>query len=47
LRARGNLTVDLRWKDGKVVRYRIASPVPAPVQVHVNGEWEIVTPEQM
>ena len=47
LRARGNLTVDLQWKDGKVVRYRLASPVPAPVQVHVNGEWETVTPEKM
>jgi hypothetical protein len=47
LRARGNLTVDLQWKDGNVIRYRLASPVPAPVQVHVNGEWEIVTPEKM
>jgi hypothetical protein len=47
LRARGDLTVDLQWKDGTVVRYRIASPVPAPVQVHVNGKWETVTPEKI
>jgi alpha-L-fucosidase 2 len=47
LRARGNLTVDLRWKDGKVMSYRIASSTPAPVRVRVNGLWKMVVPDQI
>jgi alpha-L-fucosidase 2 len=47
LRARGNLTVDLRWKDGKVISYRIASSTPAPVRVRVNGLWKMVVPDQI
>jgi alpha-L-fucosidase 2 len=37
LRARGNLTVDIEWKDGKVTTCRIVSPVPRQVRVSVNG----------
>jgi alpha-L-fucosidase 2 len=49
LRVRGNLTVDLQWKDGKVIHYRITSPTPTPtaMQVHVNGQWKTVMPEKM
>ena len=47
LRVRGNLTVDLKWKDGKVIGYRIASPTPAPIQVQVNGAWKTVMPEKL
>ncbi|SKB93488.1 alpha-L-fucosidase 2 [Parapedobacter luteus] len=37
LKARGNYTVDITWKDGKVVDYRIHSPSGKPVDVMVNG----------
>lgn len=37
LKARGNFTVNLSWKDGKVDTYRISSAKPAMVKVKVNG----------
>ena len=36
LRARGGFTVDFEWKDGRVVRYRVASEQPRPVNARVN-----------
>jgi alpha-L-fucosidase 2 len=42
LRARGNFTVDITWKAGKVTDYRIASPEPREVKVRVNGELKTV-----
>jgi len=42
LKARGNLTVDMEWKDGKVTKYRIASPEPRDVKVRVNGETKTI-----
>jgi alpha-L-fucosidase 2 len=46
LRARGNLFVDLEWKDGKVTRYRLSSPSPRPVKVKVNGRLETAKTNQ-
>ena len=46
LRARGNFTVDIEWKDGKVTNYRIASPEPREVKVRVNGETKTILPEK-
>jgi alpha-L-fucosidase 2 len=44
LKARGNFTVDMTWKDGKVIYYRIASAVPRKVKVKINGDLkEIIT----
>jgi alpha-L-fucosidase 2 len=43
LRARGNFTVDIEWRAGKVTQYRIASPNPRSVQVRVNGEVKTVS----
>ena len=47
LRARGNLTVDIEWKDGKVTSYRIASPEPREVKVRVNGEIKTLRSEKI
>ncbi len=47
LRARGNFTVDIEWKDGRVIRYRIASPQPREVRVRVNGEVKTIQPETL
>ena len=38
LRARGGVTVDIQWRDGKVTSYRITSPEPHEVKVRLNGE---------
>lgn len=47
LKARGNLTVDIEWEDGKVTNYKLHSPKPnpQPVKVRVNGELTTHTPE--
>ncbi|MBQ3525087.1 MAG: glycoside hydrolase family 95 protein [Akkermansia sp.] len=48
IRARGGLTVDMKWKDGKITQYRIYKPGATkaePVTVIVNGKAEKVTPE--
>jgi alpha-L-fucosidase 2 len=42
LRARGGFTVDIEWKAGKVINYRIASPTPRAVAVRVNGEVKTI-----
>ena len=39
-RARGNFTVDMKWKDGRVTYYRISSPKSMKVKVKVNGEMK-------
>jgi len=38
LRARGGFVVDISWKGGKVVKYRIASDKGGTAMVRVNGE---------
>jgi alpha-L-fucosidase 2 len=47
LRARGNITVDLAWKNGKLASYRLTSPDPRAVKVRANGEVTTVTPEKL
>ncbi len=44
LKARGNITVDITWNDGKVTDYKLTSPNPVPVKVRVNGELKTVMP---
>jgi alpha-L-fucosidase 2 len=43
LKARGNITVDLTWKDGKVVQYRLSALEKKTVKVRVNGNVENAT----
>ncbi|MEI7422940.1 MAG: glycoside hydrolase N-terminal domain-containing protein [Prolixibacteraceae bacterium] len=47
LRARGGFTVDIEWKDGKVTKYRIASPEPRKVKVRVNGKEKNILSEAL
>ena len=42
LRARGDLTVDIEWKAGRVVDFKITSPVKQELRVRVNGEVRTV-----
>ena len=46
IRARGNITVDMAWKDGKVTSYKLTttSEKPKPVKLVVNGKTEKITP---
>jgi alpha-L-fucosidase 2 len=37
LRARGNFTVDMEWKNGKITGYFITSSSPRKVKIKVNG----------
>jgi alpha-L-fucosidase 2 len=46
LKARGNITVDIEWQGGKVVKYRLTSPNPRPVTLRVNGDVQTITPEK-
>lgn len=47
LRARGNFTVDVQWKDGKVTDYRITSAQPQQVTIVVNGETKTVRAKRL
>ncbi|MCR8559543.1 glycoside hydrolase family 95 protein [Mucilaginibacter sp. BJC16-A38] len=37
LKARGNFTIDFKWKDGRITYYKIASAIPRMVKIKVNG----------
>jgi alpha-L-fucosidase 2 len=43
LKARGNYTVSLAWKDGQVTSFSIKSPKSSQVKVKVNGKIKVVT----
>ena len=47
LRARGGFTVDIIWRDGKVISYRIASAAPRAVNVRVNGALKAIKSKQL
>jgi alpha-L-fucosidase 2 len=46
LRARGGLTVDMQWKDGKVTGYKLSAAEPCEVRVRINGEVKTVKVEK-
>ena len=45
LKARGNVEVDIQWKDGIVTDWKLYSPQRIPVEVLVNGQLYKVVPE--
>ena len=47
LRARGGITVDLAWRNGRVTTYRLTSKTPTKVSVRANGEVTEVIPEKI
>ena len=42
VRVRGNMTLDMQWKEGKVVNYTLYAPEVKTVSVKVNGEFQQV-----
>ncbi|RZF58713.1 glycoside hydrolase family 95 protein [Sphingobacterium corticibacterium] len=47
LRARGDITVDMTWKDGKVVSYRLTSSNKKNVKIKINGNFKDVIVSQL
>ncbi|MBW8334577.1 MAG: glycoside hydrolase N-terminal domain-containing protein [Prolixibacteraceae bacterium] len=47
LKARGGFVVDLAWKDGKVITYRIASEDGREVSLRINGELKTVRTKKL
>ena len=47
LRARGNITVNMKWRDGKVTKLELftTTPNPKPVPVWYNGKKTRITPK--
>lgn len=43
LKARGNFTVDMEWKNGKITTYKVHSPVSQKVKVMVDGKIQETT----
>jgi alpha-L-fucosidase 2 len=44
LRARGGYTVDIEWKAGKIMNYRIAAAEPREIRVRIQEKVETVKP---
>ncbi|MBV8388320.1 MAG: glycoside hydrolase N-terminal domain-containing protein, partial [Mucilaginibacter sp.] len=47
LRARGNFTVNMKWKNGKVINYRLMSSSPRKVKMMINGTLKEITAEKI
>ena len=47
IRARGNITVDMEWKNGKVTSFKLTTttPNPTPITVRFNGKRTQITPD--
>jgi alpha-L-fucosidase 2 len=44
VKARGNVTVSLSWRNGRVIQWKLASPEPVLVEVLVNSERKRTVP---
>jgi alpha-L-fucosidase 2 len=47
LKAEGNYTINMQWKDGKISNFTIFSPDPKKVKVRVNGVFRTVTSKKL
>lgn len=47
LKAQGNYTVNMKWRDGKIVDFEIFSPYHRKVKVRVNGVIKIITAKKL
>ncbi len=49
IRARGDITVDMEWREGRVTHYRLTTGQtdPAPVTIVVNGEEKTIIPHPL
>lgn len=43
MKARGNITVNFDWKNGRVTKYELLSPAPQKVKVVINGKAKEIT----
>jgi alpha-L-fucosidase 2 len=43
LKARGNITVSFKWRNGKITRWHLTSPVTRKVKLKMNGEMREVS----
>lgn len=42
VKARGNITIDMTWKDGRVTSWKLTSPKSQRVRVKVDGMYHFV-----
>jgi alpha-L-fucosidase 2 len=47
LRARGGVTADFTWREGRVTRFRMTSATPKRLKLRLNGELREVTAEKI
>ncbi|MFN0257280.1 glycoside hydrolase family 95 protein [Pedobacter ureilyticus] len=47
VKARGNLTLDFEWKDGKVTSYKIYGPQVQKIKLRVNGKMMDVSSQKV
>ncbi|UIR54815.1 glycoside hydrolase N-terminal domain-containing protein [Sphingobacterium sp. SRCM116780] len=41
IRLKGNCTLEMTWKEGEIVNYKINSPRHKKINVYKNGKWEL------
>lgn len=43
IKARNNITVNMRWKDGEVIDYQLLSPTDQKVNMKINDEIKAIS----